>query len=64
MSLFGEFTGRFDLDDPEFSKATRVHDWRNYVPVEIKQEWNHLTEREKKIVFLLANEQANAEIWD
>lgn len=36
-----------DLNDPEFSKAQKVHDWRNHVPGDIRTVWHLLTSREK-----------------
>jgi hypothetical protein len=52
------------LDNPEFEKAGRVHDWRNYVPEEFQDAWPHLTEREKKIIVIMAQSQADREEWD
>ena len=32
-------------------------DWRTYLPIGIIAEWSYLSERERKIVFLVANAQ-------
>lgn len=52
------------LDDPEFDKATRVHDWRNYVPEEIRAVWGQLSKETRAAVFLMADMQASSEEWD
>lgn len=52
------------LEDGRFDKATPVHDWRNYVPSDLMYHWQELTLREKKIIYILASEQANKEEWE
>jgi len=52
------------LEDADFTKIGRVHDWRNYVPEELQKDWNQLTERERQIIFVMADERASAEDWD
>lgn len=52
------------LDDPEFDKATLVHDWRNYVPEEIRAVWGQLSKETRAAVFLMADRQASCEEWD
>ena len=63
MNLFEDFTKHINLDKPEFENRTRVHDWRNYVPDEWVKEWDSLTEREKRIVAVMAETQADKEEW-
>lgn len=53
-----------DLNNPEFEKAGKVHDWRNHIPMEFIEIWNDLTEREKKIIIILCQNEADAEEWD
>lgn len=50
--------------DPEFDKATKVHDWRNHVPHYIKTVWPTLTDREKQLIIYAADIEASAEEWD
>jgi hypothetical protein len=42
----------------------KVHDWRNYVPDEIKVIWDTLTPREKELIQKTAEVPAFAEEWD
>lgn len=54
-----------DLETPNmFATYSRVHDWRNYVPVEFKIEWYNLTLRERQIIYVLCEIQAQNEEWD
>ena len=54
----------YKYNNPQFDKATRVHDWRNYVPQEFKDKWDDFTLREKEIIFKMAEIQADNEEWD
>lgn len=63
MNLFKEFTKHMNLDNPEFENRTKIHDWRNYVPDEWVKEWSSLTEREKMIIVVMAETQADNEEW-
>jgi hypothetical protein len=42
----------------------RVHNWQNYVPQGIKEGWLFFTPKERAIVYLMAEYQAQAEEWD
>ena len=64
MNLFEDFTKHINLDNPEFENRKKVHDWRNYVPYEWVKEWDRLTEREKRIIAVMAETQADKEEWD
>lgn len=44
--------------------SERVHDWRNHVPEEFKRDWAHFSERERKLIFIMAVEAASNEEWD
>jgi len=52
------------LKKPEFEKATKIHDWRNYVPDQLIEDWNNLTMRERQIIYFMAEERASIEEWD
>lgn len=43
---------------------SRVHDWRNYVPKEIRNLWSELGLDAKAMVYALARKQADREEWD
>ncbi len=64
MNLFEDFIKRIDLNNPKFNEVAKVHDWRNYVPYDWQNNWNELTEREKKIIAVMAETQADNEEWD
>ena len=49
---------------PRFAEATRVHDWRNYVPEIVQELWPDLSEDAKAIAYLMAEERASSEVWE
>lgn len=67
MNLFENFTkelGMIDVNNPKFEQVGKVHDWRNYVPYEWQKNWDNFTDREKQIIAVMAEMQADAEVWD
>lgn len=67
MSIFENYEMELigtDIVNPEFNKKSKVHDWRNYVPNDFQENWNKLTERERKIIVVMAQLRANEEEWD
>lgn len=65
--LFKDFESdlsMIDIDNPDFKNAGKIHDWRNYVPYEWEKNWHLFTERERKIIAVMAEKRANAEEWD
>lgn len=64
MNTFDFFIESLNLDAPNFDKAERVMDWRNYVPLDWQKHWDEFTEREKKIIATMAQMQADSEEWD
>lgn len=53
-----------DVNNPQFKKSEKVHDWRNHVPQEIESAWGQLTLRERILVAFMAEKQAANEEWD
>jgi hypothetical protein len=53
-----------ELDNPEFENAGRVHDWRNHVPEEVKEQWDQLSVDAKRVAYLTAYNEAEREEWD
>ena len=51
-------------DQPHFDKARKCHDWRNYIPDEVRDAWSEMTVESRVMVYILAEKQANAEDWD
>ena len=50
--------------NPEFEKAERVHDWRNHVHGDVKENWNMLSVETKLVVVEIAERQADREEWE
>jgi hypothetical protein len=55
---------QINIHNPEFDKAHRAHDWRNYVSGEWKENWFSFSERERKIIAILYQRIADEEEWD
>ena len=51
-------------DNPQFDKAHRCHDWRNYIPDEVRTAWNEMSVEARVMVYILAQQQAENEDWD
>lgn len=67
MELFTEYTyilSSIDINNPDFENTGRIHDWRNYVPYDWQKNWNHFSERERQIICVMAQMQADREEWD
>jgi hypothetical protein len=52
------------LESPQFESSFKVHDWRNHVPLLIRDIWGNLTMRERAIIYYLANWSADTEEWE
>lgn len=52
------------IEDPQFNKSRKCHDWRNYVPDKIRDIWGALSNEARIMVFITAEKQANLEDWD
>jgi hypothetical protein len=61
-------SGRFDPADadadPHWEQASRVHDWRNYVPNELKPFWSRLSHEARLVLLLVAIEASGREEWE
>lgn len=53
-----------DIENPDFKNTSKVHDWRNYVPYDWQKNWEQFTERERQIIAVMAQSQADKEEWD
>lgn len=53
-----------ELENPEFENAGRVHDWRNHVLDEVKEQWAQLSFDARKVAYLTACNEADNEEWD
>ena len=54
---------RADLTNDTFSRRQKVYDWRNHVG-ELAERWAYLTFRERALIFVLAQQEADNEEWD
>ena len=50
--------------DADFEHAGRVHEWRNYVPREVRAIWHELSDDARGVAYLIAEEAAGREEWD
>ena len=53
-----------DYKTPEWDKAQRVHDWRNYISDEVRALWDSFTDEQKQAIARQADEQSDVEEWD
>lgn len=66
MSDTNSLPFEFDPTDPapDWTRARKVHDWRNHVGENTKKVWATLTAEQRTAVALDADEAASAEHWD
>lgn len=64
LNIFKDFIELIDIENPNFQNVGKVHDWRNYVPYEWQEKWFEFTERERQIIAVMAETQADKEEWD
>lgn len=55
---------KVDLDNPQFEKAEKCHDWRNHVHGTLRTGWASLTYNERMIIKGIAMRNADNEQWD
>jgi len=53
-----------ELNNPEWEKVDKVHNWKNYIPETVQANWNSLCKESQIISWFMANEQADCEVWD
>jgi hypothetical protein len=53
-----------DPTNPEFDKAGRVHDWRNYVGERTRAIWHTFTPEQQRAIADDADDLAGNEEWD
>lgn len=66
MNLFEDFAeiNKIDINNPEFDKPQKTHDWRNYVPFNWQKNWMQFTERERKIISVMCQMRADKEDYE
>jgi len=53
-----------DILRPDWRTTSRVHDWRNHVPHELRELWTDLNEDARLAVYLMAERRADGEEWE
>lgn len=53
-----------DYMEPDWKRADRVHDWRNYIPEPLRERWTGLSEETRFVAACMAQQQADGEEWD
>lgn len=53
-----------EIERPEFEKAQRVHDWRNYVSPAVRDMWGTFTAVQRRAIAEMCDELAGREDWD
>jgi hypothetical protein len=48
----------------DWNEGGRVHNWRRYVPDDIREAWGDLTPKERDLVMIMAEYAAAQEEWD
>lgn len=51
------------LDNPEWDKGDRVHNWHNHVPNTVMELWPRINDAGRFSIYLIAQGQANNEDW-
>lgn len=50
-----------ELDNPNWKRGLRYHNWKDYVEFEFKEVWHLLSERERTIIAYMAEQRADRE---
>lgn len=50
--------------NPDWNEEDRVHNWRNYISVEVQAMWDTFSAVQKAALYKQADEQASREEWD
>lgn len=53
-----------DAINPDWDKAGRVHDWRNYISERVRELWPSFSDEQKIAIAEMADEHAGRENWD
>jgi hypothetical protein len=51
-------------DPPLWKERHKVHDWRNYIPYDVRVNWGNLSQDSKNAFYYMAELQADNEEWD
>lgn len=52
------------LPNPFRTPINKCHDWRNYIPLQIRSIWLRFSLRERLLMSIIAQDVADNEEWD
>ena len=52
------------IENPDWDTVQICHNWRQYVPAEVKNAWDVLNQDAKIVAYTMANAIAEQEEWD
>ena len=52
-----------DLTAPDWKEHNHVHNWKNYIPQKIKENWFRFGREARFAFFLMAEKRADSEDW-
>ena len=50
--------------DPQWEIKDKVHNWRNYIPENLKKCWTAMSLEVRIVLYLMASERASKEEWE
>jgi hypothetical protein len=53
-----------DYANPEWDKAGKVHEWKNYIGERLQAIWHTFTDEQKQAIAESADDSAGAEEWE
>lgn len=53
-----------DFANPQWDKAEKCHDWKNYINEGLQQIWNSFNAAQQMVIATNAQEQADCENWN
>ena len=55
---------RYEVLNPQWEQAGKVHDWRNHVPEFVQEMWETFPDEIKFLLYRWADDLAGREHWD
>lgn len=62
--IISDFMLKALTEDPEWSKASRIGDWRYYVPEIVQKRWGSFSLEAKAAIYVMAENRADSVDWD
>lgn len=51
------------INDPRWAEVGKVHDWRNHLSEDIKNNWNTFSSEQRRWLYNMADSLASGENW-